>query len=950
AAASRPVDADSVLGASGKGAPALSRGLSAAMAGPDGRGGNLGPSDHDLRAAARVLEAQMRRSLGGGTLLAADALKADADKLGGSRAKGARLIEILANEGRILRLGGETWLYSDLMDRMDPASVSPAVAKAGKDATEAIRLLNGTDKIPTHARAVNLLDSALASLRSEGETGGAEQVRVIASNARLELLRDVINAYIGKVAAKAETDPEWESRRARAVEVHNALNSLHFAAGKPAPRFSEEDRQWVEDLVGDMKPSETFRHTDDGRQISQALDGLFGFVVSLKEDEAPAPRPMLALPAPKSDAAGEAPKPDFKALDKEAYKTLLEFGTDITQKAADGKMRPMIGRKAEIRQMVKTLLRVEKNNPLVIGEKGVGKTAIVNGLAQMIVAGEIPELTGKTIVKIDLNKVVAGTKYRGEFEERMQKIVDEAKKSNGRVLLFIDEIHMIVGAGGASGSTDASQILKDSLADGSLSLIGATTMEEFRKIEKDGALMRRFNAVKLNPPTKDEAIAILEGVKTIYEKKHGVSIPEETVKTAVSLAARYVTDRHLPDSALDLMDDASAEVELKADEAKAAGAENPSRTVTAEDIAVEISLRTGIPAGKLNEDKRTALKNLPAEMKGEVIGQDEAVEKVAEAVQRGETGYRDPKQPIASFVFLGPTGVGKTELARALARRKFGSEKNMLRIDMSEYMEKISVSRLISAPPGYVGHDEGGQLTEPIRRNPYQVILFDEIEKAHPDVFDVLLQVLEDGRLTDGQGRTVDFSNTIIIMTSNIGGSLGTDEQETKRRPIGFDTGAADSKKEDGEETRLEGFGFGAKLVRVPKGQGGDDRKKAYLDEFKKKYRPEFVNRVGEDGVVVFNELRDEKTLSLILDLRLKALENQLKEKGLKVALSPAARAEVLNRALAQSRYGARPIKQLVDRQINNALKDADLDGRISDGDSVLVDWTGSAFHADKAK
>ncbi|MBI3564568.1 MAG: ATP-dependent Clp protease ATP-binding subunit [Elusimicrobia bacterium] len=640
----------------------------------------------------------------------------------------------------------------------------------------------------------------------------------------------------------------------------------------------------------------------------------------------------------------------FRPLKKWEYKALTEYGTDLTQKAADGKMRPMIGRKAEIRQMLKTLLRVEKNNPLVIGEKGVGKTAIVNGLAQLVAAGEIPQLRGKNIVKIDLNKVVAGTTLRGQFEERMQAIIDEAKKSEGRVILFIDEIHMIVGAGDSDKATDAAQILKDSLADGSVSLIGATTMDEFRKIEKDGALMRRFNPVKLLPPSKDEAVDILEGVKSIYEGKHKVTIALETVKTAVSLAFRYVTDRHLPDSALDLMDDASAEVELKAGES--ADPASASRAVTPEDIAREISLRTGIPAGKLNEDKRAALKNLPSEMKGEVIGQDEAVEKVAEAVQRGETGYRDPKQPIASFVFLGPTGVGKTELARALARRKFGSEKNMLRIDMSEYMEKISVSRLISAPPGYVGHDEGGQLTEPIRRNPYQVVLFDEIEKAHPDVFDVLLQVLEDGRLTDGQGRTVDFSNTIIIMTSNIGGSLAADEKtQSERRPIGFDTGtAAAPKADDSYETRLEGMGFGAKLVRVPKAKTGDDRKKGYLDEFKKKYRPEFVNRVGEDGVVVFNELTDAAKLSAILDLRLKALESQLKDKGLRIALTDAARAEVLRQALAQSRYGARPIKQIVDRQLNNALKDADLDGRIADGDRVSIDWTGSAFRADKAK
>src|SRR6185312_1409279 len=454
-----------------------------------------------------------------------------------------------------------------------------------------------------------------------------------------------------------QTQPEYESERARAMATFNALNDMHFGAGLKDPEFSRETEAELEELVGDLKPAKRHDNQEEGRQIARGLQMLH----LMLQGEGPggaAPRDGGALDprTPAKDSSGEK-KTIFKALDQSTYKALYEYGTDITQKAADGKLRPMIGRKAELRQMVKTLLRVEKNNPLVIGEKGVGKTAIVNGLAQAIVNGEIPELTGKNVIKIDLNKVVAGTQNRGMFEERMQAIIDAAKSSNGRVILFIDEIHMIVGAGSASGTQDAAQILKESLADGSLSLVGATTMDEFRKIEKDGALMRRFNPVKLLPPTKEEAEAIVEGVKPIYEKKHGVSIPNETVRAAIALASRYIHDRHLPDSALDLMDDSAAEVELKASEAKKAGVENPAREVTAEDIAKEISMRTGIPAGKLNEDKKTALKNLPADMKGRVIGQDEAVEAVAEAVQAGETGYRDPKQPIASFVFLGPTGV-----------------------------------------------------------------------------------------------------------------------------------------------------------------------------------------------------------------------------------------------------------------------------------------------------
>jgi ATP-dependent Clp protease ATP-binding subunit ClpC len=864
--------------------------------------------------------------------------------LGWESARAKAALTELARRGYVVIRDNGIILMTSLSYRADGGD-------AHENALAGVKFLNSTDPLD-HLRAVSRLENAgqryAEMRRAGGDTDGIyAEIQVLKSNAILEVSGDALRALeraLGESLSGERAMPDGATREnlgTRLAEARAALEWLKTAAYSADRRF--EMPVPLAEILRDLIDLRAFREIVMGK-INGDMDIVRGTRLTREflARNAEGARAASAVVRDYSEPEAPVTPGGFRPLRKSEYKTLLNYGTDVTQKAVDGLLRPMIGRKAEMRQIVKTLLRVEKNNPLIIGEKGVGKTAIVNGLAQLIASGEMPELRGRNLIKIDLNKVVAGTSSRGMFEERMQGIIDEAKKSSGRVILFIDEIHMIVGAGDSDKSTDAAQILKESLADGSLSLIGATTMDEFRRIEKDGALMRRFNPVKLLPPTKDEAVEILEGVKGVYEKKHAVTIALETVKAAVSLALRYVTDRHLPDSALDLMDDASAEVELKAGEARARGVENPSLTVVPEDIAKEVEMRTGIPAGKLNEDSKTSLKGLPTEMKGQVIGQDEAVEAVAQAVQAGETGYRDPKQPIASFVFLGPTGVGKTELARALAKIKFKSEKNMLRLDMSEYQEKSSVSRLISAPPGYVGHDEGGQLTEPIRRNPYQVILFDEIEKAHPEVFDVLLQVLEDGRLTDGQGRTVDFSNTIIIMTSNIGGSVaGAEDAPEKHGRIGFRTGA-DEKTEDGSGEKMDGIGFRAKLVKTSKGANGaaDARKAKYLDEFKKKYRPEFVNRVGEDRVIVFNEITEKSKLGLILDLRLKALESQLKDKRLTVVLTAAAREAVLTRALEQSRYGARPIKQIVDRQINQALMNAELEGRIADGDAVSVDWT----------
>jgi ATP-dependent Clp protease ATP-binding subunit ClpC len=822
----------------------------------------------------------------------------------------------LRDNGVILRL--------TLPGRLDDRSPSAdALRPALETAAAALRRFNSPNPLD-HLRAVAQFKEAeeqLAEARRAGAEAGRlhEELRVLSANAVLEAAGDALRALEGSLHDRltgrrgpAPTDEErleMQSRRTRARATLRELETAYYSSDRLF-RLPPETAQRMLALL-DLR---AFREVISGGAIDEGKQVVVGVRLTRAFVAANA-GPDRQIPALADEVVPPTPG-GFTPLPRSLFPALSAYGTDLTRKAAEGKNRPLIGRRAELRQIVKTLLRVEKNNPLVIGEKGVGKTAIVAGLAQLIADGEIPELRGRNVIKLDLTKIVAGTSNRGEFEERMKAIIEEAAASKGRVILFIDEIHTIVGAGAASGSQDASQILKESLADGSISLIGATTLDEFRKIEKDGALMRRFNPVKLAAPTKAEAEAILEGVKSSYEAKHGVAIPTETVKSAVALASRYVTGRALPDSALDLMDDAAAEVEIRARENPPAPAADvataaPERTVTPADIAWEIELRTGVPAGKLSEDKKARLKLLPGELRGQVIGQDHAVAAVARAVQRGELGYRDPKQPIGAFVFLGPTGVGKTELARALAKIKFGSEKNMLRLDMSEYQEKHSVSRLISAPPGYVGHDEGGQLTEPIRRNPYQVILLDEIEKAHPDVFDVLLQVLEDGRLTDSSGRVVDFSNTIIIMTSNI----GAEAPGQKKNPIGFlsheDSAAASA----------------------------DQRRDRYLKEFKAKYRPEFVNRVGEDGVIVFNELTERAKLEQILDLRLAALQRQLAEKRLTVELTTAAREAALTKALANKQYGARPLKQLVDREINDALAEAEAAGRVAEGDRVIVDW-----------
>ena len=632
--------------------------------------------------------------------------------------------------------------------------------------------------------------------------------------------------------------------------------------------------------------------------------------------------------------------------------TLNQFGQDLTKKAEEGKLDPVIGRKQEIERVIEILSRRTKNNPCLIGEPGVGKTAAVEGLAQKIASGDVPEiLKDKRVVTLDISGMVAGSKYRGDFEERIKKALNEVKKA-GDVILFIDEIHTIVGAGAAEGAIDAANILKPLLARGEIQLVGATTLNEYRKfIEKDAALERRFSPVTVNEPSEKDTIQILKGIRDKYEAHHNVKITDEAIEAAVKLSIRYVNDRFLPDKAIDLIDEASSKARLRTytepdslkelqeeiektknekEEAvlnqkfeKAAELRDTEKalrdkfekeqskwkskntksivTITEENIAEVIANWTGIPAKKITEDENEKLKNLEKELHKRVIGQNEAVEAVSKAIRRGRVGLKDPKRPIGSFLFLGPTGVGKTELSKALAEVLFGDENAMIRLDMSEFMEPHSVSKLIGAPPGYVGFDDGGQLTEKIRRKPYSVVLFDEIEKAHPDVMNMLLQILEDGRLTDSQGRTVNFKNTVIIMTSNLGARLITD-----RKQLGFANkeGEVDSKKEY------------------------DDIKKEVMAELKKELRPEFINRIDE--IIVFHKLNDND-INQIIDIMLKEVVNRLKEQKYDVKFEPDVK-EMIAKEGIDKNFGARPLRRTIQNLVEDKLAEEILDGKLVKG------------------
>ena len=629
--------------------------------------------------------------------------------------------------------------------------------------------------------------------------------------------------------------------------------------------------------------------------------------------------------------------------------TLNQFGEDLTKKAEEGKLDPVVGRKEEIQRVIQILSRRTKNNPCLIGEPGVGKTAVVEGLAQKIVAGDIPEiLKDKRVVTLDISGMVAGAKYRGDFEERIKKALNEVKKA-GDVILFIDEIHTIVGAGAADGAIDAANILKPLLARGEIQLIGATTLNEYRKyIEKDAALERRFSPVNVKEPTPSDTIEILNGLRDKYEAHHNVKITKEAIEAAVKLSVRYINDRFLPDKAIDLIDEASSrariktytepenlkelqtkieEIEKDKEEAvrsqkfeKAASLRDKEKelkekyekeeqkwknkntkqvtNITEENIAEVISTWTGIPVYKITENENERLKNLEKELHKRVVGQNEAVEAVAKAIKRGRVGLKDPNRPIGSFLFLGPTGVGKTELSKALAQCLFGDESSMIRIDMSEYMEPHSVSKLIGSPPGYVGFEEGGQLTEKIRRKPYAVILFDEIEKAHPDVMNMLLQILEDGRLTDSQGRTVNFKNTVIIMTSNLGARVITD-----KKSLGFSN---NEKQEDSQKDY-------------------EETKKEVMQILKKELRPEFINRIDE--IIVFHKLNDEE-IRKIVDIMIAEVERRLKEQNIEIEVDDSVK-DLIAKTGVDKAFGARPLRRTIQNLLEDKLAEEILDENI---------------------
>jgi len=638
--------------------------------------------------------------------------------------------------------------------------------------------------------------------------------------------------------------------------------------------------------------------------------------------------------------------------------TLDQYGRDLTALAREGKLDPVIGREKEIERVIQILSRRTKNNPALIGEPGVGKTAIVEGLAQRIVENRVPEvLKDKRVITLDLASLVAGSKYRGEFEERLKRVMNEIRAAAGEVILFIDELHTIVGAGAAEGAIDASNILKPALARGELQCIGATTLDEYRKhVEKDPALERRFQPVMVEEPTVEEALAILKGLRDRYEAHHGVQITDEALEAAVRLADRFVTDRFLPDKAIDLIDEAGSRVRLRAftappdlkelekqleevtrekeaavsaqefekaaklrdrerelrEKLKVAREEwkekkvEPRSVVTAEDIAQIVSSWTGIPVTRLEVEESKRLLNLEQVLHERVIDQDDAVRAVARAVRRARAGLKDPRRPIGSFIFLGPTGTGKTHLALALAEALFGDRDAVVRIDMSEYMERHNVSRLVGAPPGYVGYEEGGQLTEAVRRRPYSVVLFDEIDKAHPEAFNVLLQILEDGRLTDAQGRTVDFRNTVVVMTANIGAHL-----ITKEGGLGFRT----SERE------------GAVDYEVIK-----DR---LMEQVKREFRPEFLNRVDE--IIVFRPLELEHLVQIV-GLMLRDVAERLKEMGIGLVVTDRAKAKLAEEGNDPT-YGARPLRRAVVRLVEDPLSEECLKGRFKSGDTVQVDW-----------
>ena len=731
------------------------------------------------------------------------------------------------------------------------------------------------------------------------------------------------------------------TKKIKTLVYSDKLNTLLEQAEKEADRLRNEKIGTEHILLAILKSEDTLAIKLLNSMAVNLKKTFVDTLVALGMDMTQAKRELGALSNPKNKK-------------KSSFPTLEQYSRDLTEAAREDRLDPVVGRNAEVERVMQILCRRMKNNPCLVGEPGVGKTAVVEGLAQMIASGTVPEiLADKRILSLDLSGMVAGSKYRGEFEERIKRVIAEARAA-GNVILFVDELHTLIGAGGAEGAMDASNILKPALSRGEVQMIGATTRTEYRKyIEKDAALERRFQPVYVEEPTREETIAILQGLRSKYEEHHGVTISDDALEAATDYAIRYINDRFLPDKAIDLIDEAASRKKLgifagnktakKAEETRhnleealeaalaegdieAAQAlkkdldktdkkiektkhnmrekEQEQMLVTEEDVADVVSVWTKIPVSKITQTESQRLLKLEEILHKRVVGQNEAVETVAKAIRRGRVGLKDPKRPIGSFLFLGPTGVGKTELSKALAEAMFGNENAIIRVDMSEYMEKHSVSKMIGSPPGYVGFEEGGQLSEQVRKNPYSVILFDEIEKAHPDVFNVLLQVLDDGRITDSQGRTVDFKNTIIIMTSNAGAQRIVDPKK-----LGF------SNVENAESEHK-------------------DMKNNVMEEIKRMFKPEFLNRI--DDIIVFRALSKEDVKG-IAALMLKELKNRLaKQMDITLTYGDTVKNFIFEKGY-DKKYGARPLKRAIQNNIEDSLAEEILSGKIQASDKVSM-------------
>jgi len=802
------------------------------------------------------------------------------------------------------------------------------------------------------------------------ESGAKEAIKNNVSNYDSFVQRFDIDDSLNEVDLERQSNLIDEGIRSFRVDIRRAFTS----ASEISRRTGSMGVIKPEHILFTMISKKSGSFTSSNRVLQEIGADISGIITSLREgfdrdvinyrekassgDDMPGMEPMMGSSRPSNKPSQKGGK----------NKTLEEYGKNLTQMAKDGKIDPVIGRDEEINRIMQILARRTKNNPCLVGDPGVGKTAIAEGLALKIAKNEVPEiLQGKTVYNLDMGSMLAGTKYRGDFEERIKNALKEAVEDSN-IILFIDEIHQLVGAGDKEGTMDAANIMKPMLTKNELQIIGATTLDEYSKfIEKDSALERRFQKVMVNEPSIEDAILILKGLKPKYEEHHKVRITDESIEQAVKLSARYMSDRFLPDKAIDLIDEAAARkrinfadsskkreiteeinnLEAKKKEAEdklafedcqeykeriaklneklnsineksAPDEEGFTGTINVDDVAEVLSKWSGIPVAKITENDAERLKSLESELKRRVIGQDEAVTAIAKAIRRSRLGLKDPTKPSGSFIFLGTTGVGKTELAKALAEVMFGDENSLVRIDMSEYQEKHDVSKLIGSPPGYVGYDEGGQLTEKIRRRPYSVVLFDEIEKAHPDIFNSMLQILDDGRLTDGKGRVVDFKNTIIIMTSNVGARMLTSAQGKR---IGF----AVEDKNDNDELSREGL-YGGKSY--------DDAKKEVLEELKKTFSPEFINRVDE---IIFFRMLGKESLIRIVDLLVASLSKRIKDIGIEIELTDEAKAFIAKKGY-DPQYGARPLRRVIQAMVEDKLSEAILDGIAGPGKLAIID------------